>query len=489
MRMLTFLTLLLIPLWARPAEVTIGSKAFTEGYLLAEFLAQHLEVNEGARVERRFGMGATGILFEALKSGSIDFYPEYTGTISQAILKRPDLKSHAEIQSALSEVGLRMSPPLGFENNYALAVSREFSEKHGLQRISDLRAHQGSLRTAFGYEFSSREDGLRPLLRHYNIQFAVPPKIMEHSLGYRAISNQDVDVIDVYSTDAKIKTLDLVVLEDDLDFFTKYQAVILATETFVRSQPALWSSLANLEQSLSAEIVRDLNSQVDDLGQNFAEVIRGHLKHQSDDHPLQPIVSRIKLRTKEHSLLVGVALLFSILIGLPLGVLAARQKTLGQVILLLSGMIQTIPSLALLCFLIPLFGIGVGSALVALCLYGLLPVVMGTFVGLRSIDPVLLEMSRALGLTSWQSLIRIEIPLASRNILAGVRTSAVIGIGTATLAALIGAGGYGATIVAGLAINDTTMILQGAVPAASMALVVHGLFEILNLILTPRGIR
>jgi osmoprotectant transport system permease protein len=153
------------------------------------------------------------------------------------------------------------------------------------------------------------------------------------------------------------------------------------------------------------------------------------------------------------------------------------------------GVLQTIPSLALLCFMIPLFGIGKMPALVALALYALLPIVRNTYTGLISIDRQLLEIAGVLGLSRWQRLVRIELPLSSLHIMAGIKTSAVWTVGTATLAAFIGGGGYGDLIVRGLALDDVTLILSGAVPAAVMALVFHGLFERLDRVVIPKGLR
>ncbi len=470
--------------------VVVGSKAFTEGYLLGELTAQVLEAQPNVQVTRKFGLGQTGVLFEALKSGEVDLYTEYTGTISEAILKRPELTAFDEIQKALEPLHLVMSKPLGFNNTYALAVSPGYAKKHSLKTMSDLARAGADARTGFSHEFMSRADGYRALSEKYKFHFPEIPQSMEHSLAYQAIETGSVDVVDVYSTDAKIDKLGLVVLEDDLHYFPNYQAVILARQSFVEQRPQLWTSLRSLESSIDEPAMRKMNAAVDLDHQTFQEAINHYRGNPA------PVTSRFKnttqillMRTKEHLFLVFIALLFSILIGIPLGVLATRHKLMGQAILLLSGTIQTVPSLALLCFLVPLFGIGTTSALIALCLYGLLPVVMNTFIGLESIDPSLIEMTRALKLSAWQSLLRVRLPLASRNILAGIRTSTVIGIGTATLAALIGAGGYGAIIVSGLAINDTHLILMGAVPAAIMALLAHGLFELLGKVLVPKGLR
>jgi osmoprotectant transport system permease protein len=176
-------------------------------------------------------------------------------------------------------------------------------------------------------------------------------------------------------------------------------------------------------------------------------------------------------------------------VGIPLGILAVRFHAAGQAILMVSALIQTVPSLALLCFLIPLFGVGTKPALAALCLYSLLPVVLNTFTGVRGVDPIHLENARAFGLNGRQVLFRIVLPLASPTMLAGIKTATIVSIGTATLAALVGAGGYGAPIVSGLSLNDVPTILTGAIPAALMALVAHGLFEVMGVLLIPKGLR
>lgn len=476
--------------------VTVGSKTFTEGYILGEIIAQTLEVQpqkNRVKINRRLGMGGTGILYQGIKSGEIQLYSEYTGTITEVILKKPELKSFDEIQTALAKQGLVMSQPLGFNNTYALAVRREFAEKHSLKKLSDLVPYTRAARTGLSHEFATRADGLPGLANAYGFEFEVAGtnlKTMEHSLAFEAIAKNELDVIDVNSTDAKIKTLNLVVLEDDKQFFPRYDAVILARIDFTSKYPHLWTLVRRLEHKIYADTMRELNALVDEDQNSFAAAANSFLGKKSDQGSRSAIEkARLFDRTSEHLVLVGVALLFSILLGIPMGIVASQSRVLGQTILLISGVVQTIPSLALLCFLIPLFGIGFGSALVALCLYGLLPVVMNTFTGLRSIDPILLETSKALGLGRWQSLVRIRLPLASRLILSGVKTSAIVGIGTATLAALIGAGGYGATILAGLATNDMGTIFLGAAPAAVMALVAHGLFEILDYVLIPKGLR
>lgn len=483
------------------AQVTVGSKAFTEGYVLAELISKTIESHSTElRVDRRFGMGGTGVLFEALKRGEISLYPEYTGTIAKEILKEPTLQGVSEIRSALIPLGFNISDSLGFNNTYALALRKEVAKKYQITKISDLKNASVPIRIAFSHEFMNRKDGYPGLERDYRL-----PKrsihAVSHSLAYEAIGKGQIDLTDVYSTDAKIHKLNLVLLEDDRRFFPVYEAVILAREDWIRRFPDTWEHLRSLEGKLSQEEMIHLNGLVDLDKKSFSEVVTLFLGDRSQTH-LNPLLkSQLKPLLKEPSLLVEIWRLtlehlqlvlistgVSIVIGIPLGLLAARIYGLGQGILLFSSFVQTIPSLALLCFLIPWFGIGMKPALVALILYGLLPIVLNTYTGIKSIDPALLEMSRALGLTPSQQIRKVELPLASVSILTGVKASAIIGIGTATLAALIGAGGYGVPIVAGLAINDIPTILKGAVPSAGMALCAHLFFEVLAVWIIPKGL-
>ena len=474
--------------YSAPA-IVVGSKIFTEGYVLGEVAAQAIEASSPpVPVTRKLGMGSTGILFESLTSGAIDVYADYTGTLTEAIIKNPQLKSQREIQAALAKLNLVMSDPLGFNNTYALAVRESFAGQNNVHTISDLARLKTPVRAAFSYEFMDRADGWPGLSTRYRLNLN-PKNVnrMEHSLTYQAIDQNAVDVIDVYSTDAKIRKFDLRVLDDDLGYFPVYQAVWVARKAFVDRYPAQWEALQKLAGTIDVNTMLDMNAAADIDKQSYAQIaakFRGAQARVTDT-----LTSRIVHRTLEHLWLVAISLLFSIIIGVPLGIAAVRYHTTGQAILLLSAMIQTVPSLALLCFLIPLFGVGTKPALVALCLYSLLPVVLNTFTGIRSIDPRHLENARAFGLTRGQILFRIVLPLASPMLLAGVKTATIVSIGTATLAALVGAGGYGAPIVSGLSLNDVPTILTGAIPAALMAWLAHGAFEVLGKILIPAGLQ
>ena len=491
-RVLRFATLALaalLPASGFAADaIVIGGKIFTESYVLGEMAAQTIEASSNVPVTRKLGMGSTGILFEALKSGAIDVYPDYTGTLAEAILKRPDLKSPDDIRRALAALGLTMSGSLGFNDTYALAVKQEFAQAHQLHAIGDLIPIEGQVRAGFSYEFMDRKDGYLGLIDSYHLGFA-PQNVsrMEHSLSYQAIDQNAVDLIDVYSTDAKIKKLKLQLLDDDHHYFPVYQAVWVARTSFVEQHPREWRALQGLEGRISEKAMLDMNAEADIEKIPFDKIAARFLGSAMPSS--RGWLTEVGHRTREHLWLVGVSLLFSVLVGIPLGVAAVRFHAAGQAILLSSALIQTVPSLALLCFLIPVFGVGTKPALAALCLYSLLPVVLNTFTGIRAVNPTHVENARAFGLNRRQVLFRVVLPLASPTLLAGIKTATIVSIGTATLAALVGAGGYGAPIVSGLALNDVRTILTGAIPAALMALVAHGVFELLGILLIPAGLR
>lgn len=467
--------------------IRIGSKNFTESYILAEILAQAIERQGLAKVERRFGMGGTGILFEALLNNEIDVYPEYTGTLSIAILHRESPLDLSQMRDALDPQSLLVSEPLGFNNSYGLAIKRTLAEKLNLNRISQLKDHR-SLQMAFSYEFMERKDGYPALVRHYNMR-PKDPMSMDHSLVYTSIAENKVDVVEVYTTDSKIEKLDLVVLEDDLAFFPKYEGVYLLRKELYKKAPSTESTLQALSGSISDDEMIRLNGLSEISKVSFSDAAKSYFDKKTPTKNTKGYWVAIKTHMNRHLLLVFVPALISILIGVPMGICAAKIKVFGQFFLVFSGLVQTIPSLALLCFLIPFFGIGIVPSMIALVLYGLLPIVRNTYSGIFAIDPRHHEVARALGLNGYQKLLRIEFPLASIHILGGIKTATIINVGMATLAAFIGAGGYGALIVTGLALNNTTIILQGALPAAGLAIAVHFLFEIFDRWVTPTGLK
>jgi len=465
----------------------IGSKKFTESYVLGE-IAKQVLTNAGIRAEHRQGMGGTIILWQALRGGQIDAYPEYTGTIAQEILKTDRALSLTEIRDALAKFGVGTTESLGFNNTYALVMRRGEAQRLGVHTISDLRNHP-ELKIGLTHEFLDRHDGWQPLRERYGLPQENVIGI-DHALGYAALGNGSIDVKDAYSTDAKIVENDLIVLEDDLEFFQNYDAVFLFRLSLRQDAVA---ALRHLEGTLNEKRMTTLNAEAERTknyttaaGLYFETAARSATATSGES-----FTHKLLRWTLRHLQLAGVSLVLAVLIGIPLGILASRGGAVGHTILGFAGVVQTIPSLALLALLVPLpfFGISARTAIAALFLYGLLPIVRNTASGLQDIPRSLRESSIALGLSPATQLWQIYLPMASRSILSGIKTSAVINVGTATLAALIGAGGLGEPILSGLNLNDHVTILEGAIPAALLALIVQWLFDLLDRVLIPKGLR
>jgi osmoprotectant transport system permease protein len=464
--------------------IVVGSKKFTESYVLGEIAKIQLE-RSGFAVQERAGMGGTIILWQALRGGQIDVYPEYTGTISDEILKTKEHLSEQTMRQELEKLGVGMSADLGFNNTYALVMRRTEADRLGIHTISDLRRHQ-QLKVGLTHEFLDRQDGWRPLVAHYGLTM---PNVsgIDHALGYAALAQGSIDLKDAYSTDAKIQENDLGVLRDDLRFFPEYKAVFL----YRVGLDARAISALNHFDGIDEAKMTALNAAAEET-KNYshaASLFFGYSPNESVSK--RDFASKLIGWISRHLELAGISLLLSILIGLPFGIAASKGGAIGQSILAIVGMIQTIPSLALLALLVPVpfLGISATTAIVALFLYGLLPIVRNTATGIQDIPAALRDSATALGLEPAARLRKIYLPLASRTILAGIKTSAVINIGTATLAALIGAGGLGEPILSGLNLNDNATILEGAIPAALLALLVQGLFDLLDRFLIPRGLR
>jgi len=473
-----------------PSEVRVGSKKFTESVLLGEMVAQLLR-GAGVRSEHRAQLGGTQILWHALLAGEIDLYPEYTGTIREDIVRDASGDGGDEaLRAALARQGIGMTASLGFDDSYALGMRRADAERLGLTRISDLRAHP-ELRLGFSEEFLNRGDGWPTLKKRYRLpQTGVRP--LDHDLAYRALAAGVIDVMDLYTTDAEIPYHHLTVLADDLGHFPGYRAVLLYRSDLPKRSPLAMAALRALEGRIATTDMRRLNALVKmdrvserEVAADFlATTLRVEGQADRDGRAL-----RLGRYVLEHLELVAISLIAAILVAIPLGIAAARRRRLGAAILAIVGVVQTIPSLALLVFLIPLLGIGTAPAIAALFLYSVLPIVRNTVSGLTGIPGDLLESADVLGLSSGARLFKVELPLAAPSILAGIQTSAVINVGTATLGALIGAGGLGQPILTGIRLDDLSLILEGAVPAALLALVVQALFERLGGLLIPKGLR
>jgi osmoprotectant transport system permease protein len=469
----------------------VGSKRFTESYILGEIVTQTART-AGAEVSFRQGMGGTAILFEAIKTGSIDIYPDYTGTIARQLLQT-DAADLETLNRRLRPLGLGVAVKLGFNNTYALALPEEEAERLGISSVSDL-VGQPQLRFGLGHEFLERNDGWSGLKATYALPQS--PKGLDHGLAYEAIGSGQIDVMDIYSTDAKIARYGLRVLTDDKHYFPDYDAVLVYRLDVPERFPGAWAALVGLEGSIDAKRMIAMNARAELDGASFSAIAADFADLPQSAQSgrggfLDKLVGADFLRlTGQHLLLVFVSLGAAIIVGIPLGVWAARSNAAAQPILSAVGVIQTIPALALLVFLIPLLGrIGTIPALVALFLYSLLPIVRNAYSGLTDIAASLRESARALGLPAAARLRLIELPLASRAILAGVKTSAVINVGTATIAAFIGAGGYGERIVTGLALNDHALLLAGAIPAAALALLVQWTFDLADRLIVAEGLR
>jgi len=528
---------------AEDGVLRVGSKRFTESYILAELIAQ--TASPHVKVEHKQGLGNTAIVLAALKSGSIDIYPEYTGTIDQEILKRTRPGTLDELRRELAPMGLGIAFPLGFNNTYALAVRND----PGAPRTLTELAVRKDMRFGLSHEFIGRADGWPGLSVLYGLRST--PRGLDHGIAYEALAQKQVDVIDIYSTDAKISQYGLRVLQDDRRYFPRYDAVLLHRLDAARRFPQAWRALQlRLEGRISEQDMIAMNASAELQSQPFAVIARTWLAahpaatvpapptaaapptasavpaapaasaiaapsattpsaaasaprpagspesasgpggHGPDAAPASPPKPSLAARlfaddlwplTRQHITLVALSVALACAAGIPLGILAAYSKPLRQPVMAIAGILQTIPSLALLAMLIPLLGaIGPLPALIALFVYALLPIVRNTTTGIEGVSKGLKQAAAALGLKPAHRLLHIELPLAAPVILAGVKTAAVMSVGTATIAAFIGAGGYGERITTGLALNDNSLLLAGAIPAAVLALVTQAVFELLE---------
>jgi len=470
-------------------DIKVGSKKFTESVILGEIISQ---ISEAENLETRHlkELGGTRLLWNALLKGEIDAYPEYTGTIKEEILADKSISTSSELENELNNQGILISRSLGFNNTYAIGMKKDTADELGIEKISDLNKYP-ELNFGFTSEFINRRDGWPGLkavykLNHRNV------KGMDHDLAYRGLESGSIDIIDLYSTDAEIKYYDIKVLEDDLKYFPEYNSVILYRVDLKDNFPLLVNTILKLEGLISEDEMVNMNTKVKIEGENESETASNFINQYlsiKTSPKTHTLLQRLLTTTKQHLFLVLISLTAAIIISIPLGIICYKYQHIGQFVLGIVGIVQTIPSLALLVFMIPFFGIGTIPAIIALFLYSLLPIVRNTYTGLNDIPKEIIESADALGLREYNRLRLIEIPLSSRSILAGIKTSAVINVGTATLGALIGAGGYGQPILTGIRLDNIGLILEGAIPAAVLALLVQWLFDLSEKVFVPRGLR
>jgi osmoprotectant transport system permease protein len=466
-----------------PGRLRVGSKRFTESYLLAQVLAQTAAPHLAEPPEVKQGLGNTAIVYEALRSGSIDLYPEYAGTVSLEILKSAKPMALEEMNKALAPLGLGAAIRLGFNDGYALAIREADAQRLGIRTLSDLVKHP-ELKLGLSNEFIGRGDGWPGLAKRYG--FGQQPSGLDHGLAYDAIAARQIDVMDIYTTDAKIAHLHLAVLQDDLGYFPRYDALVLYRLDVPQRFPQAWAAMRNLEGTIDEKAMIAMNARAELDGVAFDTIARDQLAGHGDVKATHsgfvaklfgPDLGRL---TAQHLALVGISVAIAAVVAVPLGLWVFAMPRARGVLLGLTSLLQTIPSLALLAMLIAMVGaIGATPAVIALTLYALLPIMRNTVTGLGGVPQGLRNAAAALGMTHGQRLRLVELPLAWPTILAGIRVATAIAIGTATIAAFVGAGGYGERIVTGLAINDRDLLLAGALPAAALALLSELLFEVI----------
>ncbi|NNM33577.1 MAG: ABC transporter permease subunit [Gemmatimonadetes bacterium] len=499
--------------------VVVASKPFAESYVLAEAFAQLLEEN-GVAVDRRFGLASTEVIFQAVRTGEVDVYPEYTGTALTAVLGEEATGTPPQVFVRVSRAfeerwGVRWLPPLGFENTYAVAMRRTHADSLGISTLSELAQAATDMRGGFSPDFIGRPDGLPGLGEAYGLEFLAARSLLQ-AVKYEALVRGEVDVIDGYSTDGAIPRFDLTILADDRGFFPPYDAAPVVSRRVAEGRPEVVSTLSLLGGRVDVELMQAMNRRAEVDGAPVQAVAAELLAavglsspqgapppdadtqegtgaaSQDSEPPLMAYLwsqrSDTLRQTRRHLALVVASLLAAILLAVPLALLLEGVPRWAEGAIRGVGVLQTIPSIALLAFMIPLFGIGVLPAIVALFLYSLLPILRNTYTGITEADSRAVAAASALGMTRGQILREIRLPLAVPTIMAGVRTAAVINVGTATLAAFIGAGGLGDPIVSGLALSDARMILSGAIPAAALAVLVDLVLAQVETAARPRGV-
>ena len=397
--------------------------------------------------------------------------------------------------------GLAWGAPLGFSDDWILAVPTRIAAAERLATLSDLaRAIRLGMPLVAGFsaEFLEREDGLHAVEQAYGFRLPVA-RPMGEPVKYGAVAEGAVTLVDASSTDPRLESFHLTGLADDLHFFPSYQCAPLARADLAVRAPAAQAALASLAGRIDLATMRRLNGSVLG-GASDADVARDFL---AGEGLLQEVGARQPTRATlwqflaekrgylgrllvRHLELTFGALLVAAWIGLGLGLLATRRPLAETLILKAVGIAQTIPGLPLLAFLVPWLGIGVWPSLVALFIYALLPIVQSTYAGLTSVDPDLVWVALGQGMTERQVTRWIRFPLAAPVAMSGIRVAAVTTVGNATLAAFVGGGGLGEPILAGLTLDDTRLILLGAVPAAMLALAMDAALGWLAKRLAPR---
>jgi len=266
-------------------RIVLGSKNFTESFLLGEIMAQQIEAHTNLKVERRFYLAGTYICQQAILAGRIDMYPEYTGTALTAILKEKVVGDKAEVYRRVKEeyehrFGLTLGSPFGFNDTFAMEIRGEDARRLSIRTLSQATAFAPQWRAGFGYEFMERPDGYRGLAATYGLHFVEPPRVMDLGLLARALRDRQIDLAAGNTTDGLIPALDLFVLEDDRHYFPPYEAVPVIREQTLQQHPEVSRALAGLAGKISDEEMQRLNYAVDGQHRDVTEVAREFLRKQ-----------------------------------------------------------------------------------------------------------------------------------------------------------------------------------------------------------------
>ncbi|MHC4090446.1 MAG: glycine betaine ABC transporter substrate-binding protein [Planctomycetota bacterium] len=491
--------------------VRIGSKNFTEQEILGELVAQLIERHTGLRVERKFGLGGTGVCQAALVVGELDIYVEYTGTALLNVLKADPPSDRDEVFRTVAKAyreqfDLQWLPPMGFNNTYAITVRAGHADEHGWRTIDDLADVANGLSAGFTAEFMERPDGYPGLRRAYGLEFRRTADL-DPGLMYKALAEGQVDVICAFATDGRLAAYNLRVLADDRGFFPPYDAAPVVRNELLEQHPEVRDALVALAGTINDATMRRMNYAVDELRQSPVAIAREWIESrsvglgaagseveapQAKEYPgfwAIAVLRRAELgrKTLEHLALTAIAMLIAVLVGVPTGIAIHRCRSAVPPVLAVTEIVQTIPSLAMLAFLFAIYRmLGTAPAVTALVLYALLPIVLNTFTGLKELSPEIIEAADGIGMSSRQRLWMVELPLAMPVIVAGIRTATVWTVGIATLSTYIGAGGLGDFISRGLARDDARLTLLGAVPAAAMAVVLSLAIRVVERLLRQR---
>lgn len=477
-------------------RVRIGTQTFTETKILAEIYKAVIEENTDLDVDITTDLASSSLLLRSISRDELDMGTLYSGEIFNGYFDIEDTKDRDAVLRQAQEGfdklwDLKWFDPLGFENTYTLAVRQEVAEQYGLTKMSDLKDHAQNMRIGVDTTWLERPaDGYPAFTKAYGFSFAQTSP-MEISLVYSAVSDKIVDIVLAYTTDPGLKEFNLVTLEDDKQFFPPFDASTVARKGLLKEHPELDEALTSLVGTIDEDTMTNLSYQVDVEKMEPRTVALKYLVDQglldesklpaSAKHPeanslvkfyyyITENSSYLLHLTWVHILMVLCGLGLALVVGIPLGIISARYDKTGRVIMFFTNIIQVLPSMALLVLLMVLFGLGFKSVVIGLFLYSLNPVVRNTYVGLKEVSPALKDAGKGMGMSKFQLLWKVEMPLSIPFLMAGLRVAAVIAIGVAALAPIIGGDGLGREIYAGLNQRHNIKIFAGAIPAALLAI-------------------